>query len=192
MYQHWGQASFSSYFMIVGHVGRNNLQDVAGHSQNEVIFCVFRSVMSLWEVTLLGLYSLFQGFMSQSEMIFTVFRSVTSQGEVTLKWGQPISNFMGLHCNCPSLRALSADDHSNMFSPWSSSLLSRLSRRARSLMRLWDWRPLCTHEWPVVRQVFTEPYTFDIGHLFTIKSARSRFERFLQNHSRWSNPVTLR
>jgi hypothetical protein len=41
--------------------------------------------MSLWEVNLLGLYSLFQGFMSQSEMIFTVFRSVTSQGEVIRK-----------------------------------------------------------------------------------------------------------
>jgi hypothetical protein len=71
--------------MMVGPVGRNNLQVVAGHSQSEDIFCVFRSVMSLWEVTLHRLYSLFQGFMSQSEMIFTVFRSVTSQGEVILK-----------------------------------------------------------------------------------------------------------
>jgi hypothetical protein len=71
--------------MMVRNVGRNHLQVVGGHSQSEVIFWVFRSVMSLWEVNLLALYSLFQGFMSQSEMIFTVFRSVTSQGEVTLK-----------------------------------------------------------------------------------------------------------
>jgi hypothetical protein len=71
--------------MMVSHVGRNNLQVVAGHSQSEVIFWVFRSVMSLWEVNLHGLYSLFQSFISQSEMIFTVFRSVTSKGEVIRK-----------------------------------------------------------------------------------------------------------
>jgi hypothetical protein len=71
--------------MMVRNVGRNHLQVVAAHSQSEVIFWVLRSVMSLWEVNLLGLYSLFQGFMSQSEMFFTVFRSVTSQGEVILK-----------------------------------------------------------------------------------------------------------
>jgi hypothetical protein len=82
MYQHCVQGSFSSSFIIVGNVGRNNLEVVDGDSESEAIFWVFRSVMSLWEVNLLGLYSLFQGFMSQSEMIFTVFRSVNSQGEV--------------------------------------------------------------------------------------------------------------